>query len=104
MPPHRSRGVLSVAAAVMIGLVSSCATAPRDEKAAAAAYESAVASPIRTEQDRRMDASRHPAEFLAFVQAKPGMHVLDVSAGGGYTSQLLALAVTPGGQVWAQAP
>jgi predicted methyltransferase len=32
------------------------------------------------------------------------MHVLDVAAGGGYTSQLLALAVGPTGKLWAQAP
>ena len=49
-----------------------------------------------------MDAARHPAELLAFVQVKPGMQVLDVSAGGGYTSQLLALAVGTTGKVWAQ--
>ena len=30
------------------------------------------------------------------------MRVLDVAAGGGYTSQLLALAVGPTGKVWAQ--
>ena len=51
-----------------------------------------------------MDASRHPAEFLPFTQAKPGMMVLDVSAGAGYTSQLLALAVAPDGKLCAQAP
>jgi predicted methyltransferase len=61
-----------------------------------------VANPIRTEQDRKMDASRKPLEFLPFTQARPGMMVLDVAAGGGYTSQLLALAVAPGGKVWAQ--
>ncbi len=49
-----------------------------------------------------MDAARHPAEFLPFTQAKPGMQVVDVSAGAGYTSQLLALAVGPAGRVWAQ--
>ena len=32
----------------------------------------------------------------------PGMSVLDVSAGAGYTSQLLALAVGPGGRLFAQ--
>ena len=32
------------------------------------------------------------------------MRVLDVSAGAGYTSQLLALAVGPTGMVWAQTP
>jgi len=51
-----------------------------------------------------MDAERKPAEFLPFTQVKPGMHVLDVSAGAGYTSQLLALAVGPGGALWAQTP
>ena len=30
------------------------------------------------------------------------MQVLDVAAGGGYTSQLLALAVAPNGTLWAQ--
>jgi len=30
------------------------------------------------------------------------MRVLDVAAGGGYTSQLLALAVAPNGTLWAQ--
>ena len=51
-----------------------------------------------------MDASRHPAEFLPFTQVKPGMQVLDVSTGGGYTTQLLALAVGPAGKVYAQTP
>lgn len=51
-----------------------------------------------------MDAERKPAEFLPFTEVKPGMHVLDVSAGAGYTSQLLALAVGPGGALWAQTP
>jgi predicted methyltransferase len=32
------------------------------------------------------------------------MTVLDVSAGGGYTSELLARAVAPGGRVYAQTP
>ena len=51
-----------------------------------------------------MDAERKPAQFLPFAQVKPGMRVLDVSAGGGYTSQLLALAVGPEGTLLAQTP
>ena len=50
-----------------------------DTRAAGESYQAAIASPIRTDQDRRMDAARHPAEFLPFTQAKPGMNVLDVS-------------------------
>jgi len=73
-----------------------------DPRAAAARGQAAIDSTVRTDQDRRMDAARHPAEFLPFTQVKPGMKVLDVSAGAGYTSQLLALAVGPTGTVWAQ--
>jgi predicted methyltransferase len=49
-----------------------------------------------------MDTARQPADFLPFTQVQPGMQVLDVAAGGGYTSQLLALAVAPNGRLWAQ--
>jgi predicted methyltransferase len=75
-----------------------------DSQAAADPYQGVIESPVRTDQDRTMDASRHPAEFLPFTQVRPGMQVLDVSAGAGYTSQLLALAVGPTGRVWAQTP
>ena len=51
-----------------------------------------------------MDASRKPADFLPFTGVGPGMMVLDVSAGAGYTSQLLALSVGPGGTLFAQRP
>lgn len=83
-------------------LVAACATSPRDAPIAADAYRAIVADPIRTERDRTMDARRHPVELLQFAQVRPGMKVLDIVAGAGYTSQLLALAVAPGGTVWAQ--
>jgi predicted methyltransferase len=73
-----------------------------DPRSSAERIKNVIESPIRTDQDRRMDAARRPAEFLPFTQVKPGMQVLDVSAGAGYTSQLLALAVGPSGRVWAQ--
>ena len=95
-----------IAAGCAAALVAGCATTtpPENPQAAAERYRSVIASPIRTDQDRQMDAVRHPAEFLPFTQAKPGMEVLDVATGGGYTSQLLALAVAPGGMLWAQSP
>jgi predicted methyltransferase len=90
---------------VAAGLLAGCATTvPDDPKAAQARYASVVASPVRTDQDRRMDAGRHPAELLAFAQVQPGMRALDVAAGAGYTSQLIALAVGPNGTLWAQSP
>jgi predicted methyltransferase len=39
---------------------------------------------------------------MTFVGARPGMTVLDVSTGGGYTTELLARIVGPTGLVWAQ--
>jgi len=69
---------------------------------ASAQYQAAIASPSRTDADRKDDAKRKPAEFLAFAQVRPGMKVLDVVTGGGSTSELLALAVGPSGEVWAQ--
>jgi predicted methyltransferase len=69
-----------------------------------AIYKQAVASPIRTDDDRAADAKRKPLEFLEFAQVRPGMRVLDVAAGAGYTTQLLALVVGSGGMVWAQEP
>jgi predicted methyltransferase len=100
--PHRARACQAL---VIASLLLVCTTTfAADKTAATARYESVIASPVRTDQDRRMDAERKPAEFLPFIQVKPGMHVLDVSAGAGYTSQLLALAVGPGGALWAQTP
>ncbi|HEY2864178.1 MAG TPA: methyltransferase [Casimicrobiaceae bacterium] len=93
-----------IALAAFAGVVACTSSPPAAEQAATAAYAQAIASPVRTDQDRRTDLARHPAEFLPFAQVRPGMRVLDVSAGGGYTSQLLALAVGPTGVVWAQAP
>jgi predicted methyltransferase len=65
-------------------------------------YKALLADPVRTEEDRKADERRKPADLLRFAQVRAGMNVLDLSAGGGYTTQLLALAVGPGGNVWAQ--
>jgi predicted methyltransferase len=67
-----------------------------------AQIEAIVASPDRSEADRRNDARRKPVEMLSFIGVRPGMAVLDVVAGGGYTSELLARAVWASGRVYAQ--
>jgi len=78
--------------------------APQSDEALADVYRQAVASPVRTADDRDDDARRKPLEFLQFTNVHPGMRVLDVSAGGGYSTQLLALVVGSNGTVWAQGP
>jgi predicted methyltransferase len=66
-------------------------------------YDAALlASPLRSDADRQADAGRRPLDLLRFAQVMPGMKVLDISSGGGYTARLMALAVGPQGQVWAQ--
>jgi predicted methyltransferase len=69
--------------------------------AADASHAAAISNPARA-ADAKNDDKRKPAAFLEFAQVKPGMKVLDVFAGGGATSELLALAVGPTGGVWAQ--
>lgn len=64
--------------------------------------QAAIASPLRSDDDRKADDKRKPAEFLSFAQVRPGMKALDISSGGGATAALLAAAVGPKGEVWAQ--
>ncbi len=108
MPPPRLQPRRALSPSLLVCVFGSAlflfgcsGTAPVQPSATERAQQ-IVADPLRTEQDHRTDASRDPVEFLPFTQARPGMMVLDVSAGAGYTSQLLALAVAPNGKVWAQ--
>jgi predicted methyltransferase len=61
--------------------------------------EASIASPERTDKDRERDAREKPAEVLAFAGVKPGMTVVDMFAGGGYYTELLAGVVGPTGKV-----
>ena len=98
-----SRTGLIGSAFTVLAALAGCATTPPVPTPEARA-QAVIASPLRTDQDRKMDASRNPAAFLPFTGIAPGMMVLDVSAGGGYTSQLLALSVGPAGKLFAQRP
>jgi predicted methyltransferase len=61
-----------------------------------------VAAPDRTDVDRENDKRRAPVQFLAFTGVRPGMTVLDMGAGAGYSTELLARAVGSKGKVYAQ--
>lgn len=65
-------------------------------------YRAIVASPDRTEADRQTDQRRKPELLLAFAGVRQGMTVLDMGAGAGYSTELLARAVGPRGKVYAQ--
>jgi len=61
-----------------------------------------VASPDRSAADRTNDLRRKPEEMLVFIGPRPGMAALDLSAAGGYTTELLARAIGPSGAVYGQ--
>ena len=61
-----------------------------------------VASPDRSDADRINDRRRKPEEMLVFLGIRPGITALDLSAGGGYTTELLARAIGPSGAVYGQ--
>ena len=65
-------------------------------------YAAIVAAPDRSDADRKLDTNRAPAQWLAFIGAKPGMTILDVFAVYGWKAELLARAVAPSGKVYAQ--
>jgi predicted methyltransferase len=65
-------------------------------------YPAIVAASDRGDADRQTDQRRHPATMLAFAGVKPGMKVLDMGAGAGYSTELLARSVGPDGAVFAQ--
>ena len=65
-------------------------------------YRAIVASPDRTEADRQTDQRRKPELLLGFAGVRQGMRVLDMGAGAGYSTELLARAVGPRGTVYAQ--
>jgi predicted methyltransferase len=65
-------------------------------------YQALLAAPDRSDADRKNDGRRKAAELLAFTGVRPGMKVLDVATGGGYSTELMARAVGPTGQVYGQ--
>src|SRR5271170_3082945 len=93
------------ARATMLAFVAAVA-ACLDLAAAAAQgtpdYAALIAAPDRSDGDRATDARRDPLKLLALIGARPGMKVLDMGAGGGYSTELMARAVGPNGVVYGQ--
>jgi predicted methyltransferase len=59
----------------------------------------AVADKARPAADTERDASRKPAETLAFAGVKPGDAVVELAPGRGYYTRLLSAVVGPKGSV-----
>ena len=67
-------------------------------------YTALLAAPDRSDADRDADKRRDPLPLLKFAGPKPGMAVLDMGAGGGYSTELMARAVAPNGKAYGQYP
>jgi predicted methyltransferase len=81
-------------------LAGSSAVSAQDAKAPD--YEAIIASADRSDADRLTDQRRQPVKMLLFTGVKSGMKVLDMGAGSGYSTELMARAVGPDGVVYAQ--
>ena len=88
------------AAWLVAGMLAGCVG--MSDRQPAADYAAIVAASDRSEADRKTDQRRDPAKLFAFAGVGPGMTVLEMGAGGGYTAEMLARAVGPGGKVYAQ--
>ncbi|HKX08969.1 MAG TPA: methyltransferase domain-containing protein [Stellaceae bacterium] len=67
-------------------------------------YAAVVNAPDRSEADRKNDERREPVKILAFIGVKPGWAILDMGAGAGYSTELMARATGPTGKVYGQNP
>ena len=75
----------------------------KNETASAKIYARAIDHPGRSAADRQKDESRRPQLILPFTQLRAGDQVLELGAGGGHTTELVARVVGDRGRVYAQA-
>lgn len=91
-------------AALLILFVSGCANRGLTHRAELTREQIAtiVGDPARSEADRTNDLRRKPEHMLAFIGLSTGLTALDLSTGGGYTTELLARSVGPTGRSYGQ--
>jgi predicted methyltransferase len=84
--------------------LAACATPPPAPVALQPTADAILAAPMRSAEDRARDSRRKAVESLAFMAVKPGSMILDMEAGSGYWSEILARATGPSGSVLMQNP
>ncbi len=90
---------LAITAACLLAVA-----APIAAQKATPAIIAALADPSRPADQRAKDATRKPAELLAFAGIKPGQQVADFIMGGGYWTRILSPLVGEKGKVYAYQP
>src|SRR5688572_16219106 len=93
------RRIMPLGLAVAL-LAGGCAELKQDEERLS--YMWIIHDRERSDADRVIDIRRNPDRMLEFYNVRPGMRVLDLAAGGGYNTVLLARVVGPTGTVYAQ--
>lgn len=88
----------TVALAALLTGCQTVGTAPTPD------YAAIINAPDRTDADRKNDDRREAVKLLAFTGVRPGWKVLDMAAGAGYSTEIMARGVSPGGTVYAQNP
>lgn len=84
--------------AILLATTTLVHATPSKDVAAAVAFKGRPADAVA------LDASRKPVEVLDFTGLKRGMTVLDVIAGNGYYTEVMARTVGPKGKVVAYVP
>ncbi len=100
-----SRKRLFLAAATCVGLVIAGGATMAQQTPlpiSSAQITQILASPDRSAADRTNDLRRHPQQMLEFIAIPPGIVAVDLSAAGGYTTELLARTIGPTGKVYGQ--
>lgn len=64
--------------------------------------QKAIEHPSRPLIDRQQDASRKPLSILPFSKIVPGAKVLEIGAGGGYTTELVSRIIGDSGHIYAE--
>ncbi|GHA03623.1 hypothetical protein GCM10008090_10950 [Arenicella chitinivorans] len=88
---------------VAIVLLSPCYTVGASDNTpiSQARLQQVLASPDRLDSDRGRDSDRQPARVLTFSDLAAAETVLDLYAGGGWYSEIMARAIGPDGVVYA---
>jgi predicted methyltransferase len=88
-----------IGAAALALMVVACTMTPPPPD-----YAAIIAAPDRTDADRKNDERREPVKLLAFTGVRPGWKVVDMAAGAGYSTEIMARGAAPDGTVYAQNP
>ncbi len=94
----------AVRAATLAALILAALPAAIPAPARAQDYSAVLAAPDRSAADRQNDKRRDALQLLSFTGPKTGWKVLDLGAGAGYSTELMARSVGPTGHVWGQNP